>query len=246
MTDFFMIEKNGSGNLDVKSREYRTRDLAKANAPINKASMKVAEKVEVRVNEASGLVPFKKKNKAALGRKPRMALLGIDMKYLDVKDKKYSNSLLRSETYLRRRIRELVAAFGYCSVGVASILGVGALQLAASKYTAQLAAEQAGKNVKLFTTLMELSMKLGGQARSSELAAWELCSKETCQHVKRDDKTMPPWLQAASESMEDEVFEENVLTAVAEKDSDNGVSEEGSVSNDAESGGQAEVVQGGQ
>lgn len=161
--------------------------------------------------------------RSAAGRKPKLAMLGIDCTYLDIHDKRYTSALRRAEYYLRRRAKELSIAFGYVSVGVSGILGTAALQLAASKYISQLAAEQAGRDMKLFAELMNLSLKVSNQARQNEVTAWELCAKE--QMTVRKINDVAPWLSSSLDtSHEDELVEK---LEAKEADNEESKSEEG-------------------
>jgi hypothetical protein len=139
--------------------------------------------------------PYQKGNKAARGRKPKLAMIGVDVALLDIKDSRYTSALRRAEYYLKRRSRELSVMFGYASAGVNGILSSASLQLAASKYLAQRASEMAGVDMKVFTELMKLSMQLQNSARTNELAAYELCAKESGE-AKRVVKQAAPWLQS--------------------------------------------------
>jgi hypothetical protein len=140
--------------------------------------------------------PFEKGNKA--GRKPKLAMLGIDVAHLDLKDPKYRSALRRAEFYLKRRSRELAVMFGYASAGVNGILSSAALQLAASKYLAQIAAEQAGHNMRDFVEFTRLSMQLQNSARQNEMAAYEMCAKEASIARKLLDQEVP-WLRSGGD-----------------------------------------------
>lgn len=157
--------------------------------------------------------PFTKGNRAARGRRPKLARLGIDTKYLNIKDERYRGCLRRAEYYLARRCRELCVAFGYVSAGVSGILSTAALQLAASKYIHQLAAEAAGENIPLMIKLLEIGTKLANGSRQNEISAWELCAKE-CAATRARHSEMAPWLDTGGVLSEPGPDNENVSDSV--------------------------------
>jgi hypothetical protein len=71
--------------------------------------------------------PFAKGNRAAAGRPPALACLGLG--YVDVSDPQYRRALRQAHSYRRRRVSELAAVHGYVSAGAASLLSSAALAL---------------------------------------------------------------------------------------------------------------------
>lgn len=186
----FLERKKVGKSTQLEVRETRVEGLSPPTTPITESRMAEVDNSMRRSNK-----PFVKGNKAAVGRKPKLAMLGIDMAYLNITDMKYKSALRRAEYYLKRRTRELGAAFGYVTVGVNALLGTASLQLATSKYLMQLACEAAGVDTPLMLKLMEMSTKLSTGARQNELSAWELCAKEQGA-VKKNRELQANWLNA--------------------------------------------------
>jgi hypothetical protein len=113
--------------------------------------------------------PFERGNRAAAGRRPRLALLGVSV---DATDPRYALALRRAGRYRRRRCAELAAVHGYVSAGAGSLIASASLALCASRYLYEVAAGTGDPD-----TLRRASA-LANDARQGELAAWELASRE--------------------------------------------------------------------
>jgi hypothetical protein len=114
--------------------------------------------------------PFQKGNAASKGRVPTLALLGVPA---DIAAPANRSALAKADRLRRRRCSELHAAHGYVSAGVSSIVASGELALAASRVI--YAKAFASSDPALFKTAAQLA----DSARQAELAAWELCSRES-------------------------------------------------------------------
>ena len=121
-------------------------------------------------------MPFQPGNRAAAGRKPKLALLGVEVADADPK---YQKALSRAAYYRRRRCSELAAVHGYVSSGASSLIASGALALCASRYLYELA------SVTGDPELLKRASNLANDARQNELAAWELCARESAQRPKK-------------------------------------------------------------
>jgi len=132
--------------------------------------------------------PFAPGNTAAKGRKPALAsAAGIP---LDAHDPNYKRALRQARRYRARRVAELAVQHGgTVSAGVCSLLTSAALDMAASRYLAMMAAKHA--NAKL----MVLSSKLSASARLHELGAVDLAQHEAAARAK-DGDAMPAWMTA--------------------------------------------------
>ena len=87
---------------------------------------------------------------------------------------------------------ELSGMFGGASVTVGSIMGTASIQMAASRFIAELALEHSD-NIGQYLELMKVSGKLGDSAARNEVLAYELCAKES--GVKRlNHADRVPWL----------------------------------------------------
>jgi len=184
-------EKAGENHIKVKLEGTGEDPLSQAVVPSRMAH----EQRMGRLRGPRGR-PFEKGNKA--GRKPKLAMLGIDIAYLNIQDPRYRAALRRAEFYLKRRSRELAVMFGYASAGVNGVLSSASLQLAASKYLSQLAAELAGVDMKLFVEYMRMAMQLQNSARQNEMAAYEICAKEASIAKKLLDQEVP-WLKSGGD-----------------------------------------------
>jgi hypothetical protein len=220
-------KKDGEGWFP-KTRNPEVTDLTPAETPLTEEAVDQLEVVTTKAPSLTmadssvpraGLMstgngkPFTKGNRAARGRRPKLARLGIDMKYLDIKDERYRGCLRRAEYYLARRCRELCVAFGYVSAGVSGILSTAALQLAASKYIHQAASEAAGVDMGKMLKLLELGTKLANGSRQNEISAWELCAKE-CAATRSRVSEMAPWLDAGGSLSEPGDNSEDVSDSV--------------------------------
>ncbi len=120
--------------------------------------------------------PFEKGNRAAAGRPPALALLGVKV---DEADPLYRRVLGQAGRYRRRRVSELCAVYGYVSAGAAGLIASSSLALAASRYCYAKSAEIGD------TGLLKLGSSLANDARQAELAAVELCQREAANRPKQ-------------------------------------------------------------
>lgn len=114
--------------------------------------------------------PFTPGNRAAAGRKPALALLGVPV---DAADPRYRRALRKAAAYRQRRTRELAIQHGgYLGAGPAAMLASSALALAASRVLHELAAET------LDADLFVKAAQLADKARQQELTAVDLADRE--------------------------------------------------------------------
>lgn len=147
------------------------------NAPLDKVLVKPLERKPARSWPKKSLIK---------GRKNALATVGIN---LSEGDPDYIKCLRLSDNYRKHRARELVVVHGFVSAGVSSLLSSAALALAASRYLY----ERAGKDGDV--SLLITASKLADSARQSELAAWELCKKESVDRRKAAAaQEGAPWL----------------------------------------------------
>jgi hypothetical protein len=143
--------------------------------------------------------PFAVGNRAAAGRRPRLAQLGVPT---TSSDPRYALALRRAARYRKRRCAELAVVWGgYLSAGAASMIASASLALCASRYLYELAAETGDP-----ATLKQASA-LAIDARQTESAAWELASREgkarlaqalyvTAEpHPADDSDLLPEWVR---------------------------------------------------
>ena len=131
--------------------------------------------------------PFERGNTAARGRKPALAsAAGIP---LDAKDPAYKRALGQARRYRSRRVAELAVQHGgTCSAGVSAMLTSAAVDMAASRYLAMLAAKHG------LAKLMVLSSKLATSARLHELGAVDLAEHEAAARAAARGPTLPAWM----------------------------------------------------
>lgn len=125
--------------------------------------------------------PFERGNTAARGRKPALATrAGLQ---LDAKDPEYKKALKLAQRYRAQRVRELsVMHGGSLSAGVCSLLTSEALDTAASRYIAGLAAKSGDVNLHL------VASRLAQSARQHALTALELASREAAVRPRGESK----------------------------------------------------------
>lgn len=129
--------------------------------------------------------PFERGNQAAKGRRPALALLGIEV---EAADPVYQRMLRHAHRYRRRRVSELHAVHGYVSAGAAGLLASAALALAGSRYAYALAA----KGGKEAASWLKLGATLADSARNAELSAVEVAKRDAAGKPK--PATAYPWL----------------------------------------------------
>lgn len=111
--------------------------------------------------------PFEKNNRAAAGRRPVLALLGVEAAAMPEPARR---DLKRADRYRQRRVREVAGANGYASAGTCAVLGSAALVLASQRQVAAKAFETGDPALhKLAADLAEkhsqLELKAGFMAK---------------------------------------------------------------------------------
>ena len=149
-----------------------------------------AEAMDTRLAEQKVIGrPFQRGNKAARGRKPKLARLGIDKNIIKASSSLYSQFLRQAEGYRVKRVQELRIAHGFVSTAASSLVATAALCLAGSRYLSSLAIQQSFPDLDMLKKAGELAT----QARQNELAAWELCSREASAKT-RAAANDTPWM----------------------------------------------------
>lgn len=108
-------------------------------------------------------------------RKTKLAILGIPSSVLDVGNQDYARCVSLASSYRKARVRELYISHGYVSSGATSLLASAALAIAASRYLYEKAALAGDGMLELLKT----ASRLADSARANELAAFELCARES-------------------------------------------------------------------
>jgi hypothetical protein len=110
--------------------------------------------------------------RAIKGRKTKLAAFGLSPSIIKAGDPEYSACLYQANKYRKTRMKELAQLHGHVSAGAGALLASASLALAASRYLYQKAALDGDSG------LLKQASQLADSARSSELAAWELSSRE--------------------------------------------------------------------
>lgn len=108
------------------------------------------------------------------GRKTKLAAFGLSPSAIKAGSPEYATCLDQANKYRKTRMKELAQLHGHVSAGVGALLASASLALAASRFLYQAAAE-AGEAT---ATSLKQASQLADSARQSELAAYELASKE--------------------------------------------------------------------
>lgn len=143
--------------------------------------------------------PFEAGNKAATGRRPKLALLGVE---IDSEDPAYQRSLRLASRYRKRRCSELYVIYGYVSSGASGMIASAALAMAGSRYIYGLYS----KDTKNLALIREAS-KLATEARMHEAAAMELCQREAAARPKSATDPLAAFMYAPDEEDEPEAVE---------------------------------------
>jgi hypothetical protein len=133
--------------------------------------------------------PFQKGNRAGVGRRPKLALLGVEV---DAADPRYERALKRASRYRKRRCSELLHAHGFVSAGVAAMVASAALALCASRYLYEVAAQTGDPDT------LKRASQLATDARQHELAAFEVCARES--RARATAPAASPWLLEENKS----------------------------------------------
>ncbi len=110
--------------------------------------------------------------KAPRGRKTKLAAFGLSPSVIKAGDQSYAACLDQANKYRKQRMKELAQLHGHCSAGVGALLASASLALAASRFLYQDAAKDGDAGT------LKQAAQLADSARQSELAAYELASKE--------------------------------------------------------------------
>ena len=124
-----------------------------------------------RLSEPANPVPpelYKPKR----GRKTKLAAFGLSPTLIRSGTPEYAACLDAANKYRKTRMRELAQLHGHCSAGVGALLASASLALAASRFLYQDAAKDGDSGT------LKQAAQLADSARQSELAAYELASKE--------------------------------------------------------------------
>jgi hypothetical protein len=177
--------RKGHGN---GKGQPRIETLPADELPTPNAATTVASLAERRARGK----PFEPGNRAAVGRRPKLALLGVDV---DRADPRMVLALRRANRYRKQRCAELSVTFGGCSAGVSGLVASASLALCASRFLYELGAELGDAE------LLKRASSLANDARQNELAAWELASREG--KARPAPKGDAPWMIVATEEPEE-------------------------------------------
>lgn len=134
--------------------------------------------------------PFERGNKAAVGRKPALALLGVP---IEASDPRYRRALRKANAYRQRRVRELAIMHGgELGAGPSAMLANSALALAASRVLYELG------SVTLDPATLKQAAALADSARQQELTAVALAEREAAARPK--PTKVPFWLAEGSDA----------------------------------------------
>lgn len=134
-------------------------------------------------------MPEKEKSKGGKGKKTKLAAFGLSEDVIKAGDPEYATCLDNANKYRKVRMKELARLHGHVSSGAGALLASASLALAASRFLYQKASLDGDSG------LLKQASQLADSARSSELAAWELSSREGV--LKRRQESAEagmPWL----------------------------------------------------
>lgn len=184
------------GFLEKRSEDHRNPVRVETGKPTDLAEIDAkgaAERLEAPLDQKAPKRSWPKKS-LIKGNKTKLSIMTLPEELLDKGDPRYKECLSLANGYRKVRARELVVNFGYVSSGCSSMLSSAALSLAASRYVYGLFAEERD------VSLLQLASKLGTDARQSELAAYELCARESKARKQMEAANSGlPWLTAKSD-----------------------------------------------
>jgi hypothetical protein len=130
-------------------------------------------------------------------RKTKLAVMGIPTEALEGGDPRYARCVRLAAAYRKARVRELAVSHEFVSSGVSGLLATASLALASSRYLYELAAG-GGVELDRLPGLLKSAQSLADSARQNELAAWELCARESQARRKMSMNSQQlPWLAEA-------------------------------------------------
>ena len=153
--------------------------------------------IQIRVRpshmgEAADPKPLEKG--AGKGRKTKLAAFGLSPSIIKAGDPDYAKCLDQANKYRKTRMRELHELHGHVSAGAGALLASASLALAASRFLYQRAA-QGGDEDESASGYLKTAAKLADSARQSELAAWEMSSREGVLKRRQEaSEAGMPWL----------------------------------------------------
>jgi hypothetical protein len=126
------------------------------------------------------------------GRKTKLAAFGLSPSVIKSGHPLYAECLYQANKYRKVRMKELAQLHGHVSAGVGALLASASLALAASRFLYQDAAQDGDAST------LKQAASLADSGRQSELAAYELASREGVLRRRQDaaDAGMP-WLLSA-------------------------------------------------
>ncbi len=156
--------------------------------------------IRVRADEMSKpTVAVGRPKGAGKGRKTRLAAMGLSPSIIKAGDPEYASCLDQANKYRKTRMKELAHLHGHVSAGAGALLASASLALAASRFLYQRAAE-GGDQDESVAGYLKTAAKLADSARQSELAAWEMSSREGILKRRQEaSEAGQPWLMPGGE-----------------------------------------------
>lgn len=185
----FLEARKEPGKLPVRVETGKTKDLSGADVEGAVARLKAPRDQVMERPLANKTSKHWPKKSLIKGNKTKLSIMAIPQDVLDAGDPVYAECLRLADGYRKVRARELVISHGFVSSGVSAFLATAALSLAASRYLYQKAAANGE------ASLLATASKLATDARQSELAAWELCARESkARKAAAAEQEGQPWL----------------------------------------------------
>lgn len=186
-----------------KDRNYRLADPNRRSTGTNTkgsnknamdgAALSDADLEGVRERADYIRTPKRRGNKAKSGlsqpaqRLTRLRHVAEELQEVEGMDPRMLETMQQADLYRRRRITELQRAHGYVSAGVSGMIASSAMDLAISRYLANLGAS---------TGDLGLFIKSRAHAQASaknEGLAWELCARESKARAAMNSGNDNPW-----------------------------------------------------
>lgn len=159
-----LIEENGTGR--TPAIRHRPDELTKNPDPDGAADRLAQGTLGKRRGWPKGKTRI---------RKTKLAVLGIPSGVLAVGNQDYARCVRLASAYRKARVRELMISHGFVSSGASALLASASLAIASSRYLYEQAAA-AGEGM---LEILKTAARLADSARQNELAAWELCARES-------------------------------------------------------------------
>ncbi len=179
------------------------RGVRVARAKVSEIPIPDATSAQERSLAIVGHGPYAEAVKPLKVRQTKLAVMGIPASVLGAGDPRYARCVKLAQSWKKARQKEMYVAYGYVSSGVGALLAAAGLALSASRFLYEVAAQTEVQPTERghlgMPQLLKIASSLGDSARQNELAAWELCARESVVRKRNEQNSKEmPWVVTQS------------------------------------------------